>query len=186
MMMNSLLFLVFSLILSFANAQTQTTINPAGESIVVVVTVGIDGLPTTSIIQTLPDADTPPTTATTPPTTPTTTTTTPALTTVTPPPQQQGPVGQPGPTGAPGAVTPFTYTTVINGVTIQTTDVFTPTAPATTPSTAPATGTILDYSQWLSQYAGGAAQTPFSGAPRVGIRRSMQIGLIAIVLAVAF
>ncbi|KAG5220846.1 hypothetical protein IMY05_C4504000400 [Salix suchowensis] len=78
-------------------------------------------------------------------------------------PQQQGPVGQPAPTvGTPGGPTPFTYTTTIGGETIVTTDVFTPSTPATTPHTPTAEGTIWDYSQWLSQYA-AAQPTGSSG-----------------------
>lgn len=76
---------------------------------------------------------------------------------------QQGPVGQPAPTvGTPGGPTPYTYTTVANGVTNVLTAVFTPTSPATTPVTATAAGTILNYSSWLAIY--GPTHTPSASA----------------------
>ncbi|KIL67452.1 hypothetical protein M378DRAFT_159271, partial [Amanita muscaria Koide BX008] len=66
---------------------------------------------------------------------------------------QAGPVGQPAATTAtPGAPTPFTYTTIINGQTVVTTDVFTPTNPASTPVEATMSGTIWNLSSYLSQY----------------------------------
>ncbi len=45
---------------------------------------------------------------------------------------------------------------------VVTTDIFTPSTPATTPFTPTAQGTIWDYSQWLSQYA-AAQSTASSG-----------------------
>jgi len=64
-----------------------------------------------------------------------------------------GPVGQPAATTASaGAPTPYTYTTVINGVTSVLEDIFTPTSPATVSTSIPATGTILDFDTWSSLY----------------------------------
>lgn len=93
--------------------------------------------------------------ATTTPATPTTTPTATTQTTVAPAaPPVQGPVGQPDPTpNAAGGVTPYTYTTVINGVTTAIADNFTPTNPRTTPFTPTGTGTVWDYSQWLASFA---------------------------------
>ncbi|KAF7424304.1 hypothetical protein PC9H_009611 [Pleurotus ostreatus] len=148
--------LVLLALVHYVTAQTATVVNPAGQTVVQVITLGVDGLPSTSILQTLVGAADPDTTS---PSTPTTT----AATTTTTLPLQQGPVGQPAPTlGTPGGPTPFTYTTTIGGETIVTTDVFTPTTPATTPHTPTAQGTIWDYSQWLSQYA-AAQSTGSSG-----------------------
>lgn len=66
---------------------------------------------------------------------------------------QQGPVAQPAPTtGTPGAPTPYTYTTVINGVTTAVADVFTPTSPPTVSVSPSSTGIVWSYSSWLSVY----------------------------------
>ncbi|KAG5639145.1 hypothetical protein H0H81_006404 [Sphagnurus paluster] len=93
----------------------------------------------------------------------TSSTSTTAPVTVTPPPVPEGPVGQPQATSfSPGGVTPYTYTTVVDGVTSVLVDNFTPTNPATQPITVGASGTILDYSSWLSQY--GAQTTGKSGS----------------------
>ncbi|PPQ63920.1 hypothetical protein CVT24_010318 [Panaeolus cyanescens] len=67
--------------------------------------------------------------------------------------QNQGPVGAPPPTsGIPHQPVPYVYTTVINGVTNRVTDIFTPTDIRTTPTSIPATGTILDLPDFLSLY----------------------------------
>jgi len=79
----------------------------------------------------------------------TTSTTTPTTTTTTEP-VDQGPVGQPAPTGA-ATPTIFTYTTTdANGVTTAVIDTFTPSFIQSAQSPVLSTGTILDYSQWLS------------------------------------
>ncbi|KAF9048490.1 hypothetical protein BJ165DRAFT_1460010 [Panaeolus papilionaceus] len=68
-----------------------------------------------------------------------------------PPPANQGPVGAPpSTTGTPHLPTPYTYTTVINGVTTAFADTFTPTDYKTTPTSIPATGTILGLTDFLS------------------------------------
>ena len=81
----------------------------------------------------------------------TTTTNTRVATTTTP--VQQGPVGQPASTPlTPGGPTPYTYTTTdANGNYITALGTFTPSFPATTPYTPTGSGTILSYSEWLSQ-----------------------------------
>ncbi|KAF5371941.1 hypothetical protein D9615_008081 [Tricholomella constricta] len=147
----------------------------AGNTVVQVITTDALGAPTTSILQTLPPGIPPITSPTlTPPTPPTTqippTTTTPTTTAVLQPdptpPVQQGPVGQPDATRfTPGGVTPYTYTTIINGETSVLVDNFTPTNPATLPISIGASGTILDYSAWLAQY-GPKSTTAVNAAPR--------------------
>ncbi|KIM40453.1 hypothetical protein M413DRAFT_445911 [Hebeloma cylindrosporum] len=129
------LFLLASF-LCFCNAQTVTTTNDAGQSIIQVITVS-GAVTTTQVIQTL-SAASPSTTSQAPVSTQT---------------LQQGPVGQPGSTtGTPGAPIPYAYTTVIGGVTTVVQDIFTPTSPATTTVFASGSGTILDYSSWRSVY----------------------------------
>jgi len=74
-----------------------------------------------------------------------------------------GPVGQPAATTAvAGGPTPYTYTTVQQGVTQVLTGVFTPTSPPTVLVTPTVMGTILDYSFWLTAY--GPTQTSSAGA----------------------
>lgn len=91
---------------------------------------------------------------------------------------QQGPVGQPGSTtGIPGAPIPYAYTTVIGGVTTVVQDTFTPTSPATTPVTAGASGTILNYSSWRSIYG------PPSGAS--GSMKTTPYGAFTVLVAAA-
>ncbi|KAG6845869.1 hypothetical protein H0H87_002560 [Tephrocybe sp. NHM501043] len=131
------------------HAQTVTREDAAGNTVVEVVTTDLLGNPLTSTIQTLAAT----TTGTT--STPTTTTTQPIV--------QQGPVGQPDATSfSPGGPTPYTYTTVVNGVTTALVDTFIPTNPATQAITVGASGTILDYSSWLAEY--GPTTTAKSGA----------------------
>lgn len=62
----------------------------------------------------------------------------------------QGPVGQPAPTGA-ATPTVYTYTTTnANGQTVGVVDTFTPTFYQSQQSPTLLTGTILNYSSWLS------------------------------------
>lgn len=97
------------------------------------------------------------------PAVPTTTSTTAATTTTT---LGQGPVGQPAPTGAQSP-TVYTYTTTdANGVTTAVIDTFTPTFFQSTHSPVLSTGTILDYSSWLSMVGtntGNAQATQATG-----------------------
>jgi len=90
------------------------------------------GLPTTQTIQTL-------------------TSTTSTSTTTTSPFVQQGPVGQPAPT-ITGQTTVYQYTTTdAAGDTIVVTDTFTASFQSTQPPpTQSFTGSVLDYSSWLS------------------------------------
>lgn len=62
-------------------------------------------------------------------------------------------MGQPGTTPVtPGGPTPYEYTTTdANGNTVVMQGVFTPTGPQNVPPVPTTTGTILGYSQWLSQ-----------------------------------
>lgn len=80
----------------------------------------------------------------------------------------QGPVGQPAPTQNPDLLTPYTYTTVINGITTRIADIFTPTFPATTrlPDISDL-GTIMEYSSWLEIY-GNPAQPANAGLSNRG------------------
>ncbi|KAL0954705.1 hypothetical protein HGRIS_003654 [Hohenbuehelia grisea] len=133
------------LAIPFVHAQTFTVTNPAGQTIVQFVTIDPNlGVPTTSILQTLGG-------------------TTPTIPATPPEPEHLGPVGQPPTTTAPvGGPTPYTYTTEINGVLTAVTDIFTPTTPATISTSPTATGTIWQYSQWLSVY--GAVSNSQSNA----------------------
>lgn len=85
---------------------------------------------------------------------------------------QQGPVGQPAPTtvGQPNGVTPYVYTTVVGGVTQVVSDNFTPTNPVTVSQTIGTSGSIMDYSVWLSIY--GSKTT---GAAAVNAGESLKI-----------
>ncbi|KAJ3562706.1 hypothetical protein NP233_g9407 [Leucocoprinus birnbaumii] len=134
----------------------------AGDTVVVVVSTDPLGVnpPTTQTIQTLPAVPgaAVPTTNTNTATTQQTATTATTTTTPAAAPIAQGPVAEPAPTpqGAGGA-TPYTYTTIINGVASVVVDNFTPTNPATTPVTATGTGTVWDFSQYMSVYGGPQA-----------------------------
>lgn len=143
-------------LLCLVYAQTQTIVDQAGNSVVVVATTDPAGIPLTQTIETLPADGEITTTTNTPATTNTPTTTqTPA---------GPGPVGQPAvTTETPFGPTPFTYTTVVDGVTTAVADAFTPTNPATVPYTPTGTGTVWDYSQWLSSYGGSQATAVAAG-----------------------
>jgi len=130
--------------------QTVTVVDGAGDTVVQVITTA-GGLPTTRVIETITTPDIA-----------TTSTTTSALPTVTPTTVQQGPVGQPAATvGDPNGVTPYTYTTVIGGVTQAVSDNFTPTNPPTLSPTIGSSGSVMDYSAWSSMYG---AQTTAGAA----------------------
>jgi len=126
---------------AFSKAQLTFTATVGGATVVEVST-NVLGIPTTSIIQTITSAAAV-----------AASTTTPAA--VAPPPDtpiNQGPVGQPGPT-ITDQPTVYRYTTTDgNGDTTVVTDTFTPTFPASsgTPPPPSSTGTILNYSSWLS------------------------------------
>ncbi|TFK40101.1 hypothetical protein BDQ12DRAFT_680351 [Crucibulum laeve] len=143
-------------LVALANGQTFTVTDPAGQTIVQVISQNAAGVLTTATILTLTAGvtDTAVEAESSSVTTATTSSTTTSTTsTATTPTGQQGPVGQPGPTtGTPGGPTPYTYTTVVDGVTTAIADTFTPTDIKTTPVTPTASGTILDYSSWLSVY----------------------------------
>lgn len=100
---------------------------------------------------------------------------------------QQGPVGQPGPTESlSDGLTPYTYTTVINGVTTRIADTFTPTSPATVTPVIPSDGTVMDYSSWLSQFGAPAAAATAQGNAALGHGCNGMLGLvISTVLAVS-
>ncbi|KAF7361711.1 hypothetical protein MVEN_00514700 [Mycena venus] len=161
---------LFLLILPFAAAQTVTTTDAAGETVVENITEDVNGIPTTIILQTLAAGAA---------LTQTVTTTDAAGDTLievvtgdglgdsvtqtiqTIPAAQvgnQGPVGQPGPTGQPGAPTPFTFTTTdANGATQQVVATFTPSFPATVSPVQTFQATVLDYSAYTASYVTGAA-----------------------------
>ncbi|TFY72048.1 hypothetical protein EVG20_g951 [Dentipellis fragilis] len=127
--------------------QLITTTDALGNTIIEEVTTDALGDPITEILQTIASVPTPSVPVASTPRALSTS----SLTSTTPvaAPVQQGPVGQPGPTAAQGE-TPYTYTTTdANGDPTAIQDVFTPTFPATTPADIPATGTVLDFSQWL-------------------------------------
>jgi len=143
--------LVLVLSVAFVKAQTITTTDVNGNTIIEVVTTNAAGAPVTSVIQSIPNTAT--TSQTTPAVAAPSTTAPPTPIAVATPPPQQGPVGAPPPPAvSAGGVTPYTYTTVINGVTEALTDLFTPTNPATLPPSIGPSGTILDYSSWLAEF----------------------------------
>ncbi|KAF8958332.1 hypothetical protein BDZ97DRAFT_1842177 [Flammula alnicola] len=165
-MLRGMFFLIASFLL-LVNAQTLTTTNLNGVSIVEIVTTDPLGAPTTQIHTTpttsvATSASQSSSTTATQSTSSTTTTATAATTT---PQGQQGPVGQPAASsGTPGAPTPYAYTTVIGGVTTVIQDTFTPTSPATVSVAVTGSGTILDFSSWASIYGSPTAVAASSGS----------------------
>ncbi|KAJ7188025.1 hypothetical protein C8R46DRAFT_7167 [Mycena filopes] len=165
--------LFFALVLpAFAAAQTVTTTDAAGETIVENITIDPNGIPTTVILQTIPPVggaagagDAVTTTITT--TDPAGETVVEVITgdgegdsvtntiqTIVAVDQNPGPVGQPGPTGAAGAPTPFTYTTTnAAGETIPVVATFTPSVATTNPVSATFQATVMDYSAYTASYA---------------------------------
>jgi len=108
-------------------------------------------------------------------------TTTTAVTTPT-----QGPVDQPGATNT-AKETPYTYTTVVDGVTTAIEATFTPTTPPTLSTVDPGAGTatIWDYDEWNSIYGNNA------GNPQdqvdTGVRmETMGLGLVMALLGCAW
>ncbi|TFK66293.1 hypothetical protein BDN72DRAFT_844508 [Pluteus cervinus] len=166
------LFLLLNVVVLFQRvlAQTATITNAAGLTVVQVVTTDpIAHSPITTTILTLSASSTS------------------AAPIPDDPGVQQGPVGQPAPTpDDPGGPTPYTYTTVINGVTTRVADIFTPTNPATTPPSVPAIGTVMDYSSWLAVYgppsttAGAiSVSPPYSPTLWTGILLSSVVALLS-------
>ncbi|KAH9848444.1 hypothetical protein C2E23DRAFT_763747 [Lenzites betulinus] len=108
------------------SAQTTTVVDALGETVVELITLDLQGLPSTQTLQTL------------------TTTTTAAD-------GQQGPVGQPAATATDAGPTIYTYTTTdAAGDTVAVVDTFTPTFAATSPLSSIPAGTVIPYSSWLS------------------------------------
>lgn len=95
----------------------------------------------------------------------------------------QGPVGQPAPTGVATA-TVYTYTTTdANGVTTGIVDTFTPTYYQSQQSPTPTTGTILNYSSWLSMVGTNTAASSSQQASGATIKY-MSGGSYGVLLAV--
>ncbi|KAF8633218.1 hypothetical protein AX15_001454 [Amanita polypyramis BW_CC] len=178
-----------ALVAFFARAQTITTTDPiSGQTVTEVVSTDPQGALTTltmyaasrfryfALTECICRS-----TLTTQATTQTTQIPTTTTTTTTPPNNPQGPVGQPAATTAmPGAPTPFTFTTIINGQTVISTAIFTPTNPATTPVVPTMSGTIWDLSSYLQKYG---PTTPVGAAKSTSgmghfIYLSIQIALI--------
>ncbi|OSC98535.1 hypothetical protein PYCCODRAFT_1439236 [Trametes coccinea BRFM310] len=146
-----------------AHAQTVTTTDALGETVVEFITIDQNlGLPTTEILQTL--------TATT--------------TTTTAPDGQQGPVGQPEPTTDDGSPTVYTYTTTdALGDLTAVVDTFTPTFLTTSTWLSAPAGTILDYTAWRSE-VGTNTVAPSISAARVRWKvESGWLGIAASLLA---
>ncbi|KAI0833773.1 hypothetical protein BC628DRAFT_1345271 [Trametes gibbosa] len=123
------------------SAQTTTVVDPLGQTVVEIITLDLQGLPTTQTLQTL-----------------TTTTTTPLD-------GQQGPVGQPAPTVANAGPTIYTYTTTdAGGDTIAVVDTFTPTFVISTTWTGAPPGTIVPYNSWLSLVGTNTVAAEVNGA----------------------
>jgi hypothetical protein len=93
----------------------------------------------------------------------------------------------------PGGPTPYTYTTTdANGNYITVLATFTPSFPATTPFTPTTTGTILKYSDWLSQIGTNTgdlnepvASQAASPASRATISRRLLSGVILTTVVLA-
>ncbi|KAI0951611.1 hypothetical protein AcW1_008614 [Taiwanofungus camphoratus] len=162
-------------------AQTFTTIDALGETVVEVLTLNRGGLPTTEILSTVTTTS-PATSPTTSPTTtlptttlPTTTaktatTTSPTTTATTTTPLQQGPVGQPPATtagGGTGTTIAFQYTTTnAAGATVVEQATFIPTFAPTTEPVPASSGTILDYSEWLGMVGTNTVAASSGVSPR--------------------
>jgi hypothetical protein len=104
---------------------------------------------------------------------------------------QQGPIGQPASTPAnAGGPTPYVYTTTdANGNYIPVSATFVPTFPSTTPYTPTGTGTILQYSAWLSMVGNntGALNNPVASqganpASRMDVNFALLLATISTVL----
>ncbi|THH07742.1 hypothetical protein EW146_g9221 [Bondarzewia mesenterica] len=160
-------FIAFaSLFAVVCGQQLITTTNVLGQTIVESITVDALGDPTTIILQTLAPGQitssisaTSATLATsaTSAITSTASTSTTSLTTRTTS-QQQGPVAQPASTTVAQGDTPYVYTTTdANGDYTSVSAIFTPAFPATQVPTYTTTGSILDYSQWLSMIGTAAS-----------------------------
>ncbi|KAL7279408.1 hypothetical protein ACG7TL_007250 [Trametes sanguinea] len=142
-----------------AHAQTVTTTDALGETVVEFITIDQNlGLPTTEILQTL--------TATT--------------TTTTAPDGQQGPVGQPEPTTDDGSPTDQCRP---SGDLTAVVDTFTPTFLTTSTWLSAPAGTILDYTAWRSE-VGTNTVAPSISAARVRWKvESGWLGIAASLLA---
>ncbi|KAJ6500085.1 hypothetical protein C8R47DRAFT_1211653 [Mycena vitilis] len=164
--------LFFALVIPFTAAQTLTTTDDAGETIVENITVDVLGNPTTIILETLTPAAAAPTTVTTTDRAGDTVievitvdadgdSVTQTIQTVTPAAAGgQGPVGQPGPTGAAGLPTPFTYTTTdALGDTTAVVATFAPSFATTVAPSATFQATVMDYSAYTASYATQAVVT---------------------------
>jgi len=199
----------FGLIASIANAQTITTTDVNGNTIVEVITVDpVLGVATTQIVQTLAPANGAATSSLTTsaalaststqvlqvPTPPTSSTTTqpvpPAVPAVpapvvptTAPDVQQGPVGQPAPTPTGPVVTVYHYTTVdAAGDTEVFTATFIPTFPATQlPPPPTTTGSILQFSQWQSLVGTNTVPASSGGVVTWTVPRSALEAVVGIV-----
>ncbi|KAJ3744170.1 hypothetical protein DFH05DRAFT_1525181 [Lentinula detonsa] len=166
--MRAFIFTFLTFLLAFVCAQTETVPDLDGNTVVEVITTNRLGVITTSTISTIAvDAETTSTTGTT------STTATKAATTQ---PQGGGVVGVPGTTNTvdPNGPTPYTYTTVVDGITTALEATFIPTFTTAPGTPAPATGTILDYSQWLSEF--GSSTTATNSAPRVSSSSHVYLG----------
>ncbi|OJA16473.1 hypothetical protein AZE42_06875 [Rhizopogon vesiculosus] len=175
--MKSAFITAIALCASWAYAQTVTTTDAAGNSIVEVVTQIPPGIPTTEILETI---IAPTLTTTTPSTTNTILQTTTSTT------KQQGPVGQPAQTTnlTPGGPTPYTYTTTnAAGETTALVGTFTPTGPATVLPDPTTTGVIMNFSSYVASY-GSVAATASGGRQAFslssgwhGVAVSMALGI---------
>ncbi|KAI0762051.1 hypothetical protein BC629DRAFT_1544618 [Irpex lacteus] len=178
-----------------ALAQTVTTTDTAGNTVVEVVTTDPQlGLPTTQILETLEPGVVTPTPSLTSPTatpiTPTATSATLATTATTAttqaPDGQQGPVGAPAPIDGPASTYIYTYTTTdAAGDFTAIVDTYTPTVPTTAPFTPTGTGTILNFSAYLSMIGTNTVAPDFSASSRITVSRSLLVGTGAIALGLA-
>ncbi|GJJ08318.1 hypothetical protein Clacol_002529 [Clathrus columnatus] len=154
--------LIFISSLKTVLSQAQFTVpdpNVPGGSIVEISTLDVNGIPTVSILESIPpDGVVAPGVPTSASLT-TSSTSSSTSSSITPPPTQApavpaGPVGAPPQTTIPvgEGTTLFTYTTVIAGETEIFTGTFTPTYNSLPPPPSPTAGTILNINQFHSQF----------------------------------
>ncbi|RXW17832.1 hypothetical protein EST38_g8014 [Candolleomyces aberdarensis] len=96
--------------------------------------------------------------------------------------RQGGPVGAPPATsGTPGGPTPYTYRTEVNGRTVSVVDIFTPTRAATRDVTIPATGSVMNFDDYLTRFATATSSaTPLLPSLIVSITTSLLAAMFVV------
>ncbi|KAI0084115.1 hypothetical protein BDY19DRAFT_973898 [Irpex rosettiformis] len=188
--------LYFLFLAAYAFAQTITATDANGNTVIEVVTINPQlGVPTTQTVQTLA--------AGTSIASPTATPTTALIATTQAPEGQQGPVGAPAPINGPVSTYVYTYTTtdaagtnlpvlmlaaysrfLVGGFTAIV-DTYTATAPASAAFTPTGTGTVLNFSAYLSMIGTNTVAPDFSASLHLPVPRSLWIGTTVVALGLA-